>query len=136
MSAFQPTFMGGTGIQPQDAFITKICDGIDHFKCYEINSQSGFQPVDITLRDQFEAQQVRVMRPVSLCNPVRKGVEGDYGPLINTDSHLVCYETRDIPSSPPFSHQSVSITNQFQQANMSVSARQNLLCVPSLKREH
>jgi hypothetical protein len=75
------------------------------------------------------------MRPVSLCNPVRKGVEGDYGPLINVDSHLVCYETRDNPLTPPFNHQSVSISNQFQQIDMSVSARLNLLCVPSLKRE-
>jgi len=135
VSAFQPLFQGGPGIQPQDAFITKICDGVDHFKCYEITSAAGFQPVDVILRDQFESQVARVMRPVSLCNPVRKGIDGDYGPLVNFDSHLICYETRDSPATPPFSHQSVSVTNQFQQIDMSVSARQNLLCVPSLKRE-
>ena len=57
--------------------MTKICGGLDHFKCYEVKPDDKFVPFDVVLRDQFESQVVTVVRPVMLCNPVAKCVDGD-----------------------------------------------------------
>ena len=77
---FQPFFAGGTGATPSDAFVTKLCSGPDHFKCYDVRLEEGFKPFNVTLVDQFEREPILVMRPVTLCNPVAKCVDHDHDP--------------------------------------------------------
>ena len=140
---FQPFFAGGTGATPSDAFVSKLCTGPDHFKCYDVRAEDGFAPFTVTLVDQFEREQVLIQRPVTLCNPVAKCVDDDHNsatppdctPVLNPDDHLVCYETRD-DGSPFFERREVVVSNQFGQAQrLTVLRRTNLMCLPSLKAQ-
>jgi hypothetical protein len=140
--AFQPLFAGGSQGYPSDAFVTKLCGGLDHFKCYDIKSQDAFPPAfNVLLRDQFENEYVTVSKPVSLCNPVAKCVETgdpakpyDCGPPMNFNDHLVCYETTSEKGTPKFEQREVVISNQFgKEQRMTVWQRKNMLCLPSLK---
>jgi hypothetical protein len=142
VKAFQPLFAGGTGATPSDAFVTKLCSGPDHFKCYDVRAQESFLPFHVTLIDQFEEELVLVQRPLTLCNPVKKCIDADHNSatppectqVLNPDDHLVCYETRDQSASPTFERREVIVSNQFgQQQQLTVLRRTNLLCVPSLK---
>ena len=135
VNPLQPSFGGGIGAQPQDGFVTKICSGLDHFKCYDVNSEVKFQPFDIVVRDQFEGQTVTIVKPIMLCNPAVKCVGSDCTQLFNPDDHLVCYETKDGSGTPNFERREVIVSNQFgQQQRLTVLKRSNMLCVPSLKR--
>ena len=137
---FQPLFAGGTGATPSDGFVTKLCSGLDHFKCYDVRPEEGFLPFTVTLTDQFEEERVLVMRPLTLCNPVAKCVDDnnpstplDCSQVVNPDDHMVCYETRD-DSGNHFEKREVIVSNQFgQQQRLTVLRRTNLLCLPSLK---
>lgn len=130
VSPLQASFGGGL----DDAFVLKLCDGLDHFKCYEVRPNERFVPFDVLLRDQFETQVVTVVKPVTLCNPVVKCVNGDCSQVLNPDDHLVCYETKDGRGTPRFQQQEVIVSNQFgQQQRLTVLRRTNLLCAPSLK---
>lgn len=142
VKAFQPLFAGGTGATPSDAFVTKLCSGPDHFKCYDVRPQQSFIPFNVTLIDQFEEEPVLVQRVATLCNPVKKCIDTDHNSatppdctqVLNPDDHLVCYETRDQSASPHFERRQVIVSNQFgQQQQLTVLRRTNLLCVPSLK---
>ena len=133
VNPLQPLFAGG-GTPPSDGFITKLSEGLDHFKCYDVRLQQHFQPFDVLLRDQFEGQAVRVLRPTTLCNPVVKCVGKDCTPVLNPDAHLVCYETIDAQGTPQFELREVIVSNQFgKEQRLTVWRRKNLLCVPSLK---
>lgn len=134
VNAFQPLFAGGTGATPSDAFVTKLCSGLDHFNCYDVKSESGFQSFEVELRDQFERRIVTVVKPSMLCNPAAKCVDGDCTQVLNPEDHLVCYETKDARGTPNFERREVIVTNQFgQRQRLTVFSRANLLCVPSLK---
>ena len=144
VNAFQSTFAGGTGATPSDAFVTKLCSGPDHFKCYDVRAEEGFLPFRVTLVDQFERESVLVLRPVTLCNPVAKCVDTDNisstppdcTQVLNEDDHLACYETRDDSGSPTFERREVIVSNQFGQAQrLTVLRRTNLMCLPSLKAQ-
>jgi hypothetical protein len=143
VKAFQPLFAGGTGATPSDAFVTKLCSGPDHFKCYDVRAEDGFAPFPVTLVDQFEREPVLLQRPVTLCNPVAKCIDHDHNPatpldctqVLNPDDHLVCYETRDDSGNPNFERREVIISNQFgQEQRLTVLRRSNLVCLPSLKQ--
>lgn len=129
----QPTFAGG-GTPPSDGFITKLSEGLDHFKCYEAQAEDYFAPFKVTLRDQFEKQDVVVVKPTTLCNPVIKCLGNDCTPILNPDAHLVCYETKDAAGTPEFERREVIVSNQFgQEQRLIVLRRKNQLCLPSLK---
>jgi hypothetical protein len=121
--------------------VTKICDGLDHFKCYDVRAQESFLPFNVTLIDQFENEQVLVLRPVTLSNPVVKCSDDhnrttppDCTQVLNPDAHLLCYETRDDSANPQFERRLVIVSNQFgHEQHLTVLRRTNLLCVPSLK---
>lgn len=133
LNPLQAAFAGG-GVPPGDAFVTKLCDGLDHFKCYDVQPPTDFKPFNARLRDQFETQDVRVLHPVSLCNPVTKCLDGDCAQVLNPDDHLVCYETIDERGTPEFEKREVEVSNQFgQHQRLTVLRRKNLLCLPSLK---
>jgi hypothetical protein len=143
VNAFQPAFAGGTGATPSDAFVTKLCSGPDHFKCYDVRAEDAFVPFRVTLVDQFEPEPVLIERPVTLCNPVAKCIDHDHNPdtppdctqVLNPDDHLVCYETRDDSGKPNFERREVIVSNQFgQEQRLTVLRRANLVCLPSLKQ--
>ena len=142
VSAFQPLFAGGTGVTPSDAFVTKLCSGPDHFKCYDVRAEESFIPFRVTLVDQFEREPVLVQRAVTLCNPVAKCVDHDNNSetppdctqILNPDDHMVCYETRDDSGNPTFERREVIVSNQFgAEQRLTVLRRTNLMCLPSLK---
>lgn len=142
VNAFQKLFAGGTGSTPSDAFVTKLCSGLDHFKCYDVRPEESFLPFYVTLVDQFERELVLVQRVTTLCNPVIKCIDDDHNSatppnctqLLNPDDHLVCYETRDQSAQPHFERREVVVSNQFgQEQRLTVFRRTNVLCLPSLK---
>ena len=142
VQAFQPVFAGGTDTAPSDAFVTKLCSGLDHFKCYDVRPEESFIPFRVTLVDQFEREPILVLRPVTLCNPVTKCVDDDHNSatppdctqVLNPDDHMVCYETRDDSGNPTFDRREVIVSNQFGgEQRLTVLRRTNLMCVPSLK---
>jgi hypothetical protein len=89
------------------------------------------------LSDQFEEQEVLVMRPTTLCNPVKKCVDDpntatkpDCVPILNQDDHLICYETRDDGATTQFEQREMIVSNQFgKKQRLTVYRRKNLLCV-------
>ena len=142
VQAFQPLFAGGSDTAPSDAFVTKLCTGPDHFKCYDVRAEESFTPFNVTLVDQFEREPILVLRPVTLCNPVAKCVDDDHNSatppdctqILNPDDHMVCYETRDDSGNPTFDRREVIVSNQFSgQQRLTVLRRTNLMCLPSVK---
>ena len=102
----------------------KKARAIDHFKCYDVKRKKF--SISATLSDQFETHKAKVMRPVSLCNPVSKNNEG----FRNTKRHLVCYAIS--PTKRGFKPTAIGIHNQFGDETVDVLARETL-CVPSTK---
>jgi hypothetical protein len=80
---------------------------------------------------------MRVIAPVSLCNPAEKVIQGPNGttvfPPVNPDLHLVCFSIRGgITVGKP-----VTVDNQFNPPNtfrtLNVGAAFSL-CAPSFKQ--
>jgi hypothetical protein len=94
-----------------------VVKGLDHFKCYDVRPQQQFQPFEVKLRDQFEGQAVRVLRPTTLCNPAVKCVGKDCAPVLNPDAHLVCYETIDAQGTPQFELREVVVSKTVSNHN-------------------
>jgi hypothetical protein len=108
---------------------------LDHFKCYTVRPRTDFAPLRVTLVDQFEKQDVTVLRPVSLCNPVTKCHEdGRCTEPVHPEEHLVCYRTEDAPDTPDFQRRQVLVSNQFGEQRLTVVRRNDLLCLPSSKK--
>lgn len=102
---------------------------LDHFKCYAAKTASKtpkFTPRDVTLADQFETKNTTVLKPVSLCVPVDKNSEG----IRNTDTHLTCYDIKDVKGQDKFVKQRVTTKNQFGDLTLDIS-KSDSLCVPS-----
>ncbi len=104
---------------------------LDHFKCYSVSGQAVNQKVK--LKDQFDVQEARVERamvgrPVTLCNPTTKTVDGLTTPVGNPEWHLVCYAI----DTQKFKPRRVVVINQFGKEVVTVVAPVQL-CVPSLK---
>ncbi len=99
----------------------QVSTSLDHFKCYEIEAPSLDQ--DVTLEDQFGAEDTKVRRLVSLCNPVDKNGEGINDPT----AHLACYKI-----DGELGKQEVFVENQFGAQTVTL-AKPETLCVPSSK---
>jgi hypothetical protein len=107
---------------------------LDHFKCYAVRPRTDFAPLRVTLVDQFEKQDVTVLRPVSLCNPVTKCHGDRCTEPVHPEEHLTCYRTEDAPDTPEFERRHVIVTNQFGEQRLAVVRRNDLLCLPSGKK--
>jgi hypothetical protein len=120
---------------------------LDHFKCYLVRGDPVNLPVGLV--DQFDKEQVRVGRPLLLCNPTVKihgsiiGAAGDLGdnetPITNKEAHLVCYRIISSGLLPATGaklagarERAVQVLNQFDKEIIKV-AEPILLCVPSTK---
>ncbi len=104
---------------------------VDHFKCYKVkDSQTPkfVQIPSVSLADQFETKNHKVVKPSALCNPVDKNGEGINDP----DRHLVCYTAPQAPQQAKFVKQQVQTVNQFGTLQLEATAASEL-CVPSAK---
>jgi len=82
---------------------------LDHFLCYKAKTAKGtpgFQPLVVSLTDQFESLPAEVQKPVSLCTPADKNDEGIGDP----DTHLKGYQ---IKSLGHVKRTNITVTNQF-----------------------
>jgi len=103
--------------------------GLDHFKCYLAQGPSTNPTV--ILQDQFDKnkrEQVKIVRPVLLCNPTEKHHEDTFTPITNEREHLICYTFT--PSTAKQTR--VNTRNQFGEEKFTATYSR-LLCVPSLK---
>lgn len=101
---------------------------LDHFKCYSVKPLKGFKPQSVSLADQFEPAQAKVVRPLSLCAPVSKNRAKLRSPAL----HLKCYGIQQKSEKPKKAELDVSVTNQFGEQTLTVLQPQSL-CAPSLK---
>ena len=63
---------------------------LDHYSCYRTEGPAIEVPAELV--DQFHREQVRVLQPRLLCNPVEKTTEdGQVTPIGDQAAHLVCY---------------------------------------------
>ncbi len=99
---------------------------LDHFRCYDVKGQPATRTV--RLRDQFGTKTTRVVRLVTLCNPVRKVKGRTVARVRRPGAHLVCYTIRDT-----LRRRTVTVRNQFERARLR-TARSHTLCLPSLKQ--
>jgi hypothetical protein len=104
---------------------------LNHSWCYEVNGE----PVDreVSLKDQFRADTVRVEQPVLFCNPVEKVRVIDGRRVVTRieerQVHLTCY---DLHQPQRTEATPVGVVNQFEQDTFTITASE-LLCVPSAK---
>ena len=96
----------------------------NHYKCYEIINPPTMT-ITVNLVDQFGTQNATVVRPRSLCNPVKKN--GSAVP--NPNLHYVCYEIVVPALANP---RSARVTNQFGTLDIQVQQARRL-CLPSSK---
>ena len=101
----------------------------EHYLCYRIDPHGPFEPVPVSLADQFANYEGAVIRPVQLCNPVDKNGEG----IVDPDVHLVCYEVNADPLGRVPRSIDVVTSNQFVEQSMTAVIPPVVLCVPSKK---
>ena len=102
-----------------------VNDGLclDHYKCYDVVGEP-LKDTTVSLVDQFQEVDQKVLKPRFLCNPVDKNDEG----IINPIGHLVCYGIQVNRSV----EEEVFVVNQFGEHSLRVK-KDHMLCVPSLK---
>jgi len=111
---------------------------INHFKCYKVRKMKGAPgftpPSDVDLEDQFESKLTTVIRPKFLCTPVEKNGEQ----VVNPETHIMCYQIKDVWGQPRFETREVSIVDQFAEQDLKAvrgdCRAATYLCVPSTKR--
>jgi hypothetical protein len=108
---------------------------INHFKCYKVKPTGpDFQEEVVSLNDQFEMKNTRIIKPRFLCNPVEKNGE----PIVNAGGHLTCYRIKDVPGQPKFQGVLITALDQFGDAGLGTftgdCSKASFVCVPSGKR--
>ncbi len=107
---------------------------LQHSKCYKLDkkgSSKDFDPVQVTLQDQFDAEPVltKVKKPTSFCNPVNKNGEG----IIDETLHMTCYDIDAVDKQSASVKRTVFVDNQFGNAQQLNLLDSNQLCLPSEK---
>ena len=95
----------------------------NHFRCYRV-ATDPVEPVGVTLKDQFESEEVRLGTPEVLCAPVDKNEEGMADPAV----HLLAYPFEAGPYAPRVA----TLDNQFGTFKLRFE-RAGWLFVPSQK---
>jgi uncharacterized repeat protein (TIGR01451 family) len=113
---------------------------LDHFKCYTARQvETKFDPLQVILTDQFNTEQVKVVRPKVFCNPVDKDGSGITSPT----AHLGCYAIRAVGGDDDddddnddefstFKKRRIEAGDQFGSRSL-VLKKARMLCVPSSK---
>lgn len=99
----------------------------NHYKCYSARAKTRFRARTVELRDQLGYERVRVVKPVSLCNPVRKNDE----PIQNKRAHMKCYTITTIAQD--HGGGAFVIRDQFGRREIELGKAERL-CLPSTKR--
>lgn len=99
---------------------------LEHFKCYTDRAQKKFKQRSVLLTDQFGAKKTKVLRPLELCNPVKKNNEA----LVNKRAHLNCYAIKD--EAPKVDKKHVLVRNQFGPQELT-TVKELSLCQPASK---
>lgn len=99
---------------------------LDHFQCYAATGHQLMKPA--ALKDEFHSEQVQLISPVLLCNPVKKRHNGVITDILHPDNHLVCYT-----KTPRAFVTQRNLRNQFGTAQAIATIASDLLCVPSKK---
>ena len=116
---------------------------LDHFRCYFTQGPPLNEVVG--LKDQFDpatgvGEDVRVMYPVRLCNPVEKKRLDKVTPILNPDGHLKMYLIAPLLTaagavSQPAPGRMVVVRNQFGLQSLRLS-QPEVLAVPTQKFPH
>jgi acyl-homoserine lactone acylase PvdQ len=94
----------------------------DHFKCYRVARPQAPHPSIVSLTDDFEARETRVLRLDTICNPVDKNGEGITDPM----RRLACYKIRN--DTVPSPARTVGVDNQLG-SDTRTTTRPRLLCL-------
>jgi uncharacterized membrane protein len=105
---------------------------LDHFLCYGVRAGSrDFEPIEVSLADQFQTSERLLKKPKLLCNPVDKNGEG----ILDPATHMTCYEVKPLDGEPRLqaSRQDVLVSNQFDAEQRFTVKKPKTVCVPSRK---
>jgi hypothetical protein len=117
------TLLAGPALAAPDPFGGKF----NHYQCYDAVDWSKLPEGAYKTKDQFASNEVKIVKPLFLCNPVDKNGEGIPAPEV----HLLCYEVEQ--AKPDTSTYSVIVGNQVEENRYAVR-KPHVLCVPSTKR--
>jgi hypothetical protein len=101
---------------------------IDHFDCYRTKRAQGapkFVKTTVTVTDQFETVDLKLVLPLRLCVPANKNGEDPTAP--SHPNLLLCYKTK----SGRFNGVVAHLNNQFGPDDATLIHRREL-CVPSV----
>lgn len=101
----------------------------NHYKCYGAEPRRAFRPREVRLVDQLGLERVRVLKSVTLCNPVKKNAER----IENRLAHLECYAIKTLEEQPSSTGRQFLVRNQFGTATVTVGKPERL-CLPSRKQ--
>jgi hypothetical protein len=105
---------------------------LDDFLCYRATTTKGtpkFEPLEVSLADQFEDKFFDVKKPVSLCNPASK----DGGEIIDPDTHLKGYKIKKSKGEVKHERQTgIKVINRFGELFVDTIKPDRLL-VPTAK---
>lgn len=98
----------------------------DAFKCYPLTGKKlNPQPL-VSLDDQFEVDQARVIEPDLICNPANLG-----SGILDSSRHYACFTIRGLKAlGAPVK---VRVTNIFGTQDLTVRKPETLLCTVSDK---
>lgn len=112
-----------TATEEPTATPTPVPPKSNHYRCYTV-ATDPVEPVGVTLKDQFESEEVRLGTPEVLCAPVDKNEEGLADPAV----HLLAYPFEAGPYAPRVA----TLDNQFGAFKLRFE-RAGWLFVPSQK---
>jgi hypothetical protein len=106
----------------------QIFDAADHLDCRQIAVPGAFTARNVLVTNQFGSIVLRVFAPWSLCAPALKIFTGRFPPPppVRPD-HFECYVAR---FEGIFPERNVTITNQFEQAQVVRVRKPVQLCAP------
>jgi hypothetical protein len=99
-----------------------------HLTCYTIKAGS-FTPRRVKVKNQFGSQAMVVARPLRLCAPSAKSLQGSPGNPPTTLDHYTCYA---VDPGGTVKLPTVVLTDQFGRAKAAV-LRASTLCAPTMK---
>lgn len=108
--------------------------GLSHFTCYPVSydGTARFQiPAKVLVKDQFNPGApvlVTVSTLVDLCLPTTKIANGVTYPMVNSVTHLLCFNITKTPIKNP-----VWDKNQFGTGKVNLATPPETLCLPSTK---
>jgi CSLREA domain-containing protein len=102
----------------------------EHLVCYGLPYMTTADRT-VAVENQFVHSTLRIGRPLTLCTPASKALEGDPGPPPDDLDHFVCYDVRG--ETPLFPSETLVTRDQFGERTIRID-RARELCTPAEKR--